>query len=127
MEVFGGVEKIGMIFCSAVLHPDLWCKYKAKVDLMVVMFSPGNTAQSELIFLDGYRQAFPEFEQAVRPSGLRTYPGFEVMEKFFTWIPVPMISPGGTGVVLTELPGLEDLLDRSIFSGNRWVAKRCQR
>jgi len=109
--------KIGMMICSDVLHPDLWRKYAGKVDLMVVMFSPGNTGQSELIFPDGYRLAFPEFEQAVKPSGLGTYPGFEVMEKFIAWIPVPMIAAGGTGVVRSGLPGLEDLLDGSIFSG----------
>jgi len=108
--------KIGLMICSDVLHPDLWIKYAGQVDLMVVMFSPGNTSQATLIFPDGYRLSGPEFEQAVKPPGLEPYPGFEVMEKFIAWMPVPMIAAGGTGMVSTRLPGLTKLLQGSTLA-----------
>jgi len=109
--------KIGLMICSDVLHPELWAQYAGKVDLMVAMFSPGNTSKAALIFPDGYRLSGPEFEQAVKPSGLEAYPGFEVMKKFMAWMPVPMIAAGGTGMVRTGLPGLADLLQGSTLSG----------
>lgn len=118
--------KVGLMICSDVLHPDLWIKYAGQVDLMVVMFSPGNTSQAELIFPDGYRMAYAEFEGAIKPPYLDTYPGFEVMEKHIAWVSVPVVFAGGTGVVRTGLPGLEDLLRRSPLSGRSEQASDVQ-
>jgi len=42
--------KLGLMICSDVLCPDLWVQYAGKVDAMVVMFSPGDTSQANLIF-----------------------------------------------------------------------------
>lgn len=107
--------KLGLLICSDVLHPELWVQYAGEVDAMVVMFSPGNTSQAELIFPDGERLAYPEFEQGVTSQDLSSYPGFEVMQKHMAWMSVPLIFAGGTGVVRTKLPGLESLL-----IGSKW-------
>ena len=108
--------KLGLMICSDVLNPDLWVQYAGEVDAMVVMFSPGNTSQSHLLFPDGFRIEYAEFERAVTPPDQGAYPGFEVMEQHIAWMPVPMVFAGATGVVHTGLPGLASLLQGSTLS-----------
>ena len=93
------------MICSDVLCPDLWIQYAGKVDAMVVMFSPGNTSQAELIFPDGFRIEYAEFERTTTPPDHGSYPGFEVMQQHIAWMSVPMVFAGGTGVVCTGLRG----------------------
>jgi predicted amidohydrolase len=108
--------KLGLMICSDVLCPDLWVQYAGKVDAMVVMFSPGNTSQADLIFPDGFRMEYADFEKAVTPSNQGSYPGFDVMKQHIAWMRVPMVFAGATGVVRTKLPGLETLLQGSTLS-----------
>jgi predicted amidohydrolase len=108
--------KLGLMICSDVLCPDLWVQYAGKVEAMVVMFSPGDTSQADLIFPDGFRIEYAEFEKAVTPPDQGSYPGFDVMKQHIAWMPVPMVFAGATGVVRTGLPGLEILLQESTLS-----------
>ncbi len=108
--------KLGLMICSDVLCPDLWVQYAGKVDLMVVMFSPGNTSQAELIFPDGFRLQYADFERAVAPPDQDLYPGFAVMRQHIAWLAVPIVFAGGTGRVRTGLPGLERLLQESTLA-----------
>lgn len=118
--------KLGLMICSDVLCPDLWIQYAGKVDAMIVMFSPGNTSQANLIFPDGFRIEYTEFEKAVTPPDQGIYPGFEVMKQHIAWMSVPMVFAGGTGVVRTGLPGLEMLLQRSTLSDRMDQASEVQ-
>jgi hypothetical protein len=108
--------KLGLMICSDVLCPDLWVQYAGKVDAMVVMFSPGNTSEVNIVFPDRYRLEFTEFEQAVSPPDQDSYPGFDVMKQYIAWLSVPMVFAGATGLVRTRLPGLEMLLQESTLA-----------
>jgi hypothetical protein len=118
--------KLGLMICSDVLCPDLWIEYAGKVDAMIVMFSPGNTSQANLIFPDGFQIEYPEFEKTVTPPDQGTYPGFEVMQQHIAWMSVPMVFAGGTGVVRTGLPGLKMLLQGSTLSDRMDQASEVQ-
>jgi len=110
--------KLGLMVCSDTLDPVLWEQYAGKVHAMVLLFSPGYTAQANLIFPDGFRITYPEFEEAVTPADKRDPgPGFDVMTQYVAWLDVPGVSAGATGVVRTRLPGLETLLRGTRLSG----------
>ena len=88
--------------------------YTGKLDDGSVFDSSAN--REPLEFKIGAGQLIPEFEQAVSPPGLDSYPGFEVMTEHIKWVSVPMAFAGGTGRVRTGLPGLGSLLGGSRLS-----------
>jgi predicted amidohydrolase len=108
--------KLGLMICSDTLRPDLWEQYAGKVHAMVLMFSPGNTSQAHLVFPDGFRIEYPEFEKVATPADKRSDPGDDVIGQCGAWLHVPAVCAGATGVIRTRLPGLETLLQGSGLS-----------
>ncbi|MCB0164999.1 MAG: carbon-nitrogen hydrolase family protein [Anaerolineae bacterium] len=107
--------KIGLMVCSDTLRPDLWARYAGRVQAMVLMFSPGDLDKAELLFPDGFRLKYPDFEATVLPSdkGSTDDDGWFAQ---IQWMPVPMVAAGLTGVLRTRLPKLDVLLQSSRLS-----------
>jgi hypothetical protein len=99
------------MICADTLRPDLWAQYAGKVHALVLMFSPGNTSQANLVFPDGFRIEYPEFEKITTPADKRSDSGDDdVIEQCSAWLHVPAVCAGATGIVRTSLPALEILL-----------------
>jgi predicted amidohydrolase len=109
--------KLGLMICSDTLHPDLWGQYGGKVHAMVLMFSPGDTSQAHLVFPDGFRIEYPEFERIATPADMGSdTDDDDVTGQCSVWLHVPTVCAGATGVIRTRLPGLKALLQRSRLS-----------
>lgn len=109
--------KLGLMICSDTLRPDLWEQYAGKVHAMVLMFSPGYTSRAHLVFPDGFQIGYPEFVKVATPADKRgSNADDDVMMQYGTWLHVPAVCAGATGVIRTKLPGLETLLQGSRLS-----------
>jgi hypothetical protein len=118
--------KLGLMICADTLRPELWAQYAGKVDAMVLMFSPGDFDNAYLIFPDGLRVNYAEFEKEIvaSPDGdAGDLDGYDAGSAYgdeydgygahFLWMNVPMICASQAGVLRTRLPRLELLLQRS--------------
>jgi predicted amidohydrolase len=108
--------KLGLMICSDTLRADLWAQYAGEVHAMVLMFSPGDTSQAQLIFPDGFQIAYPEFENIATPADKGCDPGDDVIGQCGAWLHVPGVAAGATGIIRTRLPRLEALLQESRLS-----------
>ena len=114
--------KLGLMICADTLRPELWAQYAGKVDAMVLMFSPGDFDNAYLIFSDGLRVNYAEFEKEITasPDKDTDAAGDDAYDAAaseygaqFLWMRVPMVCAGQAGVLRTRLPKLELLLQRS--------------
>ncbi len=110
--------KLGLMICADTLWPDLWAQYAGQVDVMVIMFSPGDLDNADLIFPDGFRAKYTELEETAVPADKDAAPASnnEFIEEQLYWLHVPAVFAGETGVVRTRLPRLELLLQESKLS-----------
>jgi predicted amidohydrolase len=120
--------KLGLMICADTLRADLLEQYAGQVHAMVLMFSPGYTSQAHLVFPDGFRLAYPEFERVATPADKKgSNPGDEIMAQYGAWLHVPGVGAGATGVIRTRLPELETLLqgselaDRASQAADVWL------
>ena len=119
--------KLGLMVCSDTLRPDLWAQYAGRVQGMLLMFSPGG-GDADLVFPDGWRRNYWEFEKTVFPPD----PAFDPDDDDglfaqIAWMPVPMVSASQAGLLRTRLPKLAALLqmsnlaDRASQASETWL------
>jgi predicted amidohydrolase len=120
--------KLGLMICSDTLRPDLWAQHAGNVHAMVLMFSPGGLDTAYLVFPDGFRLKYSEFERAALPADEEYDPDDDDgLWAQIPWMNVLMVSASEAGVLHTKLPELEVLLraakleDRASQASEVWL------
>lgn len=93
--------RIGVMVGWDVAHPDIWMRYAANVDLLIVLHSMPDWSHAQIQFADGV--------QVVDLSGIaRLLPFADVfatyLQQMASWMDVPVIVAGSSGHLDTLLP-----------------------
>ncbi len=112
--------KLGMMICWDQMHPDLWAQYAGNVNAIVIMSCPGDLANADLIFPNGFRAKFLELVGGQSDDAMQeTQPPVDDSDDYHkeaAWMGVPVVHASATGIVRTRLPLLEWFLERSPFA-----------